>query len=153
MGSTIIAAVVLPSGAFVLAWVGDSRGYKVTPDALVHLHYVHNYSSERLKSGLYGGSEETAKKSRGSNILTRSLGRSNEKLRQDGGPEHIYAKLQIGERLLLCSDGVWGEMPDEILRTSVADADTPTTACSALLAAACDRGAEDNISAIVAELR
>ena len=61
--------------------------------------------------------------------------------------------LNAGDRLLLCSDGLSGKLPDERIRAILMDeASSPQDACDRLVAAANQAGGEDNITVIVVEL-
>jgi protein phosphatase len=59
--------------------------------------------------------------------------------------------LPKGGRLLLCSDGLWGMLSDNIIQAVLASARTPQDACQELIAAANEAGGRDNITAVVIE--
>jgi serine/threonine protein phosphatase PrpC len=151
MGTTLLAAIVLESGDYVFVYAGDSRAY-VIDEKLHKLHFPHNYTGQMLRVGACAGEEDDLKAGQGMSILLQSLGNHPAHFQAKGGGEANFGTLKPGQRLLLCSDGIWGEMKDEVMRSAVATADNPTVACSALLAAAYAVGASDNISAIVVEI-
>jgi PPM family protein phosphatase len=53
--------------------------------------------------------------------------------------------------LLLCSDGLWGMLSDDVIQGVLAAASSPQDACVALIAAANEAGGRDNITALVIE--
>jgi protein phosphatase len=59
--------------------------------------------------------------------------------------------LPRGGRLLLCSDGLWGMLSDDIIQAVLASARSPQDACQELIAAANEAGGRDNITALVVE--
>jgi serine/threonine protein phosphatase PrpC len=61
-------------------------------------------------------------------------------------------QLRPGDRLLLCSDGLWEMVPDAEIQRIVEDARSPQKACDGLIEAANRAGGEDNIAVIVVEL-
>jgi len=58
----------------------------------------------------------------------------------------------VGGYLLLCSDGLWGVVPDDEMRKIIAEAPTIQRACQNLISAANAAGGPDNISAILVQL-
>jgi len=102
-------------------------------------------------------------------VLTREEARghpdSNKVLRSLGGLRELPAgyvdglaavcgrpelALQPDDRLLLCSDGVWGVVPDDLIRETLGAAPTCQAAAGALIQAALRAGAPDNATALVA---
>ncbi|MGZ3666628.1 MAG: PP2C family protein-serine/threonine phosphatase, partial [Ktedonobacterales bacterium] len=62
-------------------------------------------------------------------------------------------KLQPGMRLLLCSDGLWEMVRDDELARILGEAGDPQEACDELVRAANQQGGEDNVTAVVIEVR
>ncbi len=58
-------------------------------------------------------------------------------------------ELKPGDRLLLCTDGLWGMVPDNQLKAILAEGNDPVVACRNLLAAGNQAGGEDNLTAAV----
>jgi protein phosphatase len=58
-----------------------------------------------------------------------------------------------GDRYLLCSDGLWGCLPDDAITAIVSGHDDLETACHALIDAANGVGAPDNVTALLVEVR
>jgi protein phosphatase len=142
MGTTLTAAGIVDGAAFIVH-VGDSRVYLLRDRQLEQVTQDHTVAQKLLEAGILN--PEEAKTHRSRHILTNSLG---------GSPgvkgEIVKLRLQDGDRLLLCTDGLNDMVSDDkiadILLTSIA----PDTACRALTDAALDQGGRDNITVIVA---
>jgi len=136
MQTTLTAAVIAGPVAY-LAHAGDSRAYLLRGDRLTQLTGDHSEAAELLRLRLI-----TAEQARGHprrSVLTRTLG-SNLLLR----PDFARQPLEPGDRLLLCSDGLWGEVADDdLLRAAQLP---PEVACDQLVSLACDHGGGDNIT-------
>jgi serine/threonine protein phosphatase PrpC len=140
MATTCVAAAVR-GGELVVAHAGDSRAYLIANGAIERLTQDHNLAEEMLViAGMEAGSNAR-------HILTRCLGQQ--------GPLEVQAAAPIlvehGTQILLCSDGLpavveESEILDLVLGT------TPAEACTALIRLACQRGAPDNVTVIVARL-
>ncbi len=127
MGSTVVAAAVLDNQA-VIAHAGDSRAYLLRNGQLILLTRDHTWVAERLADGTL--SPEEAEHHPNRNVLTRNLGS-----RIDVEPEVTIQPLQRGDRLLLCSDGLWGAI-SEVQIAALAQRTPAEHAVSALVAAA-----------------
>ncbi len=144
MGTTCSLLCMLPEGA-VVAHVGDSRVYQLHDDKLYQLTFDHSLVWEMQAAGEV--TDETARSGViPKNVITRSLG-PNAAVQIDlEGPFPI----QKGDRFLLCSDGLSGQITDEeigaIMRTL-----EPKYAAQLFVDLSNLRGGPDNITAIVAE--
>ena len=81
------------------------------------------------------------------NILYRALGQ--------GGSMEVDTYFQLlpaGSQLLLCSDGLWGAVPEREMAAIIAAAPSPQIACRRLIEAAIAHGGDDNITAILIAL-
>lgn len=140
-GSTAVVALVHGEDA-VLANVGDSRGYLLRGGGLTQITRDHSVVASLVAGGMLRPDDIYSHPQR--NVIYRSLG---------GGAEVVVdlfpLTVQGGDRLLLCSDGLWEMVRDPQIAGLLAAAGTPAEACAALIAAANDSGGEDNISAAV----
>ncbi|MBW4024268.1 MAG: serine/threonine-protein phosphatase [Proteobacteria bacterium] len=132
MASTIVA-LVARQGHFACVWAGDSRLYRWQNGHFAQITRDHSLIADRQERGLRDdGSVER-------NVITRALGSPAD----EPGLEKITGIVMPGDRFLLCSDGitkVFGD--DELAAFLAADAES-------LVAAACARGAADNVTAII----
>jgi PPM family protein phosphatase len=139
MGTTATAVVVLADRLYY-AHIGDSRLYRVTKEEVTRLTHDHSYVSRLVESGVITPEEAEAHPQR--NILTAALGAGTEIAVET--PETALP-LNTGDTLVLCTDGLWGQLTDlELQRTVVQN--SPATACRALVNLARERGGPDNIT-------
>ncbi len=144
MGTTCSLLCMLPEGA-VVAHVGDSRVYQLHGDKLFQLTFDHSLVWEMLSAGEV--TDETARSGViPKNVITRSLGPNGLVQVDIEGPFPI----QKGDRFLLCSDGLSGQITDEeigaIMRTL-----EPKYAVQLFVDLSNLRGGPDNITAVVVE--
>jgi serine/threonine protein phosphatase PrpC len=144
-GSTLVAMLVLGGTAY-LANVGDSRAYALAAGELRRLTTDHSLVEQLIAAGIITPEERYIHPHR--NQILKSLG--DDPALQ---PDTFVQRLQPGMRLLLCSDGVWEMVRDDELARLLADAPDPQQAAEALVARANENGGEDNISAVVLEVR
>jgi len=144
MGTTLVVALVDDaSGETVVANVGDSRAYLVRGNEIRQLTRDHSLVAERLAAGLI--TEEEARAGDERNIITRAIG-TDPTVTVDVMPR---GSLGPGMRLLLCSDGLHGLVPDEEILREVATTSLHRSA-RALVRDANAAGGRDNITVLVA---
>ena len=105
MGTTIVTLLITPTKA-ISCHVGDSRIYQFREGKILFRTFDHSYVFEMVKAGLI--TEEQARLSKKSNLITQGLG--------------ILPTVDIsitdnlcykkGDRFLLCTDGIWGAVPE-----------------------------------------
>ncbi len=144
LGSTLTAALIAGDAAFV-ANVGDSRTYLLRDNRLTQITRDHSLVARLAEAGIIRPEEIRTHPRR--NEIYRSLGH-HAQVEVDLFP----LTLQRGDRLILCSDGLWEMVPDDKIRQVVQKARTPQQACDALIEAANQAGGEDNITVIVVEM-
>jgi protein phosphatase len=64
-------------------------------------------------------------------------------------PEVTSFRLRDGDRVMLCSDGLWSAIDDDDLASIVAGSEELEAVCASLIGAAIARGSDDNVSVIV----
>jgi protein phosphatase len=143
MGTTVTLAFVRGTYAIV-AHVGDCRAYLVDGDdrEITQITSDHSFVEALLSAGHI--TKEQADEHPMRNVLYRALGQS-----EDVDVDMYYKRLHIGDRLVLCSDGLTRHVkPEEIAQLVLADAN-PDVASQKLIDLANERGGEDNVSVIV----
>jgi protein phosphatase len=105
MGTTLTAAYVLGDMLY-LAHVGDSRAYLIRDGQAICLTDDHTAVGDMVRSKLISSDKIRTHAQR--SVLTRSVG-----LDLFVQPDIIQQKLREGDRLILCSDGVWSVIEDE----------------------------------------
>lgn len=141
MGSTATIAL-LQGRTLTLAHAGDSRAYRLRNGHLEQLTHDHSWVAEQIRAGVLRADDPEAESKK--NVLTQCLGigRSLE-------VQTLQEPLSPGDRFLLCSDGLHGVVPDDVLRRTLAGSDDPGVAARRLIDLANDGGGPDNISAVV----
>jgi serine/threonine protein phosphatase PrpC len=142
--STAVAALIADD-VVTLAHVGDSRVYRLHQGQLEQLTRDHSWVEEQIRAGTL--TESAARAHPWRNIVTRALSGS-----EDLKVDIRELTLEPGDRLLLCSDGVFAVLSDdqigEVLRQH-ADLDA---VCDALITGANDGGGPDNVTAVALEV-
>ena len=138
-GTTLTLALVVGDGAY-LAHVGDSRAYLGERGRLRPLTKDHSVAARLVEMGQATPEQTVTQR----NMLYKALGQGLEI-----EPDISYCDLEMGQYLLLCCDGLWGEVPDEEMAALVEAAPTPDIACQRLVALAKENGGNDNISVIL----
>lgn len=125
MGTTV-AALLINDYAAILAHAGDSRIYKFRGSRKVYRTTDHSVVSELVRKGTL--TEEQARLSAQSNVITRALGVSPEV--EVDITELAYEK---GDRFMLCTDGIWGNITEKELIKIAAGTKSPGGAVESLV--------------------
>ena len=141
MGTTLVAAYISGRKATVVN-VGDSRCYAVSREGIQQITTDHSLVQMMIRRG-----ELTAEQARyypGKNYITRAIG-TEPTVECD-----IFRwKLERGNALLLCSDGLHGVMDDQEILFEVVHGVNKANCCQRLLDIAKTRGAPDNVTSIL----
>lgn len=143
MGTTVVAALVTPE-EMTLLWVGDSRAYLLRDGELLRLTRDHSYVQELIDCGTI--SEREARNHYHRNLLTRAVGA---KRRVEADTLALPAKE--GDRLLLCSDGLFGMVEEKEILDILTEAESLALVTHELICAANFRGGEDNVTVVLLE--
>lgn len=144
IGSTVICMLALDTQG-IIVWAGDSRAYRVREYDIEQLSKDHSVVEDLVDAGLLKAEE--AEDHPHAHVLTRAVGAA-ESLELD----FETISLQAGDRYLLCSDGLTRVISDsELLDILSAERDC-RNACRRLIDLAIDRGASDNVTAVVVVL-
>ncbi len=145
-GGTTLTVVLILGDQVVIAHIGDSRAYRITPpEGIQALTRDHSLVRKLVEIGQITSDEAAYRPQR--NVLYRALGQG----------EYTEADIQIISKpnngyLLICSDGLWGVVAENELLRIVTTSTTPQEACQNLVNTANASGGPDNITAIIIQL-
>ena len=148
MGTTLCAVRVVPGPeGDEIAWinVGDSRVYLYRDGQLIQLSRDHSLVEDLLRDGQL--TEDEAKVHPKRNIITRALGIDVD-VDVDGSTVIPFN----GDRFLLCSDGLFGEIAADQISSVLRRLEDPTEAADELVRLANESGGRDNITVVVVEV-
>jgi PPM family protein phosphatase len=143
MGATVVLAMVR-GGEAVIVHMGDSRAYLLRAAKLRLMTKDHSIVQELLDRGRITPDEVATHPAR--NRITASVGMPGEP-----SPDSRRLVLQAGDKLLLCTDGLAGMIPDEHIAKILDRRDPPELVCRELIDAANAAGGHDNITVVVLE--
>lgn len=144
MGSTIVVAKLADNLAEI-SWVGDSRAYLWRKRGLSQISRDHSFH-ELLRAQNILTEEQIRADPRG-NLVTQTLGLG------DPMPSITEVSLRYGDWILLCSDGLNGELEDSQIAEILASSENVQAAVDELIDAAITNGGRDNTSVIIIEYK
>ena len=144
MGAAVAAALVVGSHAHI-AHLGDSRAYLLREGGLRQLTHDHSIVEALLRNGEISPQEAVDHPARGR--LTRFAG-----MEPTNGPATQTVDLLAGDRLMLCTDGLWGMVGDRAMAGILSGPDGCEATCRALIAAGKAAGGGDNLTAVVVDV-
>lgn len=144
MGSTA-SAILIKGNRMAVAHVGDSRIYLLHHGTLVRITHDHSYVEELVDSGQITADEARTHPSR--SVVTRALGSD-----PDMYADHFSLEISDGDRIILCSDGLSGMVPDDEIESIAVSNVTPQKAADNLVSAALTYGGSDNVTVIVVDV-
>jgi PPM family protein phosphatase len=142
MGCTLAAAVLLEDTLHIIN-VGDSRVYLVNDQGIRQISQDQTLVAEGLRAGILTPAEAEVHPRRHMLIMAINVQRESVK------PYCDSVAWGAGDALLLCSDGLWNEVPDDVIGSTVCSL-PPQAAAERLVELANAAGGPDNISVIVA---
>jgi serine/threonine protein phosphatase PrpC len=146
MGTTVVG-VWVGDGLASIAHVGDSRAYLRNEAGFEALTTDHSLVEAQVKAGLID--REQSLKSEHQNVLLRALGRE-----PDIEVELSETTVGVGDRVLLCTDGLTRTVTDEGLAAALDRfRGDPQAACDQLIAQANDNGGPDNVTVVIIEFQ
>lgn len=141
-GATL-SGVWLIDGYAVFINIGDSRGYLLSRYSrkIRQITEDHNVAQLLVEEGEI--TKEEARNHAASCQLTRFVG-----MPSPAAADYFAEKVNPGDRILLCSDGLYGQVEDIGLMRIMRSSRSPKTVCERLVSAAKETGGRDNISAV-----
>ncbi|HHH29780.1 MAG TPA: phosphoprotein phosphatase, partial [Polyangiaceae bacterium] len=140
MGTTLDLVLLVRDRAF-FAHVGDSRAYLVRPTATLQLTHDHAAYDSLRSSGKRSPSGRTR------SPLTNSIGH-----RSDLVVDTLFVDISAGDRVVLCTDGVFDPLDGEAAFQRICRRGDPETICKGLIGAAKKAGGTDDASVIALQM-
>lgn len=131
-------------GYWVVLNLGDSRVYRDSEGIFEQISVDHSVVQELMDRGEI--TEDEAKVHPYRHMITRALGAGPE-----NDPDYWLIPAETGDRLLICSDGLSGEVPDASIQRVLESDVSPQDACDVLVDLALAGGGHDNVTVVVVE--
>jgi protein phosphatase len=148
VAGTTVAGVVLTEQDGEPYWlvlnVGDSRVYRFSAGRLQQVSVDHSLVQEMVDAGTIDAAEARTHPRR--NVITRAIGTG-----PDAEVDFWMLRVQPGERILLCTDGLVGELDDAQITGILATVASPSQAAQTLVCRAVTGGASDNVTVVVVD--
>jgi serine/threonine protein phosphatase PrpC len=145
---TTISGVAVAESDGVAYWLvfnlGDSRTYLLSGDRLEQISVDHSIVQELVDTGSLDRAAAAVHPDR--NVITRALGSGG-----DFRPDYWLVPVEAGDRILVCSDGVSGEIADELLARVLLEVQDPQDAAERLVEEGLAHGGRDNLTAVVVD--
>jgi len=141
MATTVVVAHLRGNKMYFFN-VGDSRAYILRGEELRQITEDHTYVNSLVKAGLITAEEAEYHENR--NMITRAVG-ADYRVETD----FFVEEIQVDDRILICSDGLYGEVGVERLIAELRTERAMTDICDQLVEAAKNNGGNDNITMIV----
>lgn len=143
-GSTVTGAMLVEQAGrphWLVFNIGDSRVYRYRPSRLEQLTVDHSVVQGLVDDGTLAKDEVATYKGR--NVITRAVGAD------DSGADFWLYPVVTGESLLLCSDGLTGEVDDDTIGSVLSIAQDPQVWVDRLVELALAGGGRDNVSVVI----
>jgi serine/threonine protein phosphatase PrpC len=148
MGTTVVAIALVRDNddeVLAVANVGDSRAYRLADGVLEQLTEDHSLVADMVREGSLSAEEAATHPQR--NILTRVLG-----VYDEVPVDVITVSPHHGDRYLLCSDGLFNEVPEEAIASVLRRLVDPAEAADELVQRAVQSGGRDNVTVLVVDV-
>ena len=144
MGTTMTAAM-LEGERLIIAQVGDSRAYLLHQGKLQQLTRDHSLVAMMVEAGQLTSEEARVHPRR--SVITRALGTD-----PSTKPDLYEIDVEAGDRLLLCSDGLYGMVEDPAIQAIMTRTADPQRCASQLVNEAIAAGGNDNVTVVVVDI-
>ncbi|MCT9819247.1 protein phosphatase 2C domain-containing protein [Microbacterium sp. W1N] len=142
--SGVAIADIGGAGYWLTINVGDSRTYRFARGVLEQISVDHSLVQEMLDAGVLAPADAAVDRRR--NEITRAIGAGSE-----GEPDFWLVPAEPGDRILVCSDGLSGEVEAERIAEVLAQVSAPMEAATRLVHEAMVRGGRDNITVVIVD--
>lgn len=142
--SGVVIASVDGMGYWLALNIGDSRTYRLSGGELEQISVDHSVVQELIDSGELSAADAVSDHRR--NIITRAIGAGS-----TGEADYWMFPAELGDRMLICSDGLSSELRDERIREVLMTEPDPQTAADVLVDEAVRAGGRDNVTVVIAD--
>jgi protein phosphatase len=142
--ATTIALVHIEGDKASIAHVGDSRVYRLSDGRFSKETIDHTDFDDRVRAGLV--SQDDVRLKADDHSINRALG-----VETDVDFELKTVEFRSGDRFLLCTDGVYRHLDDDELAAIMQTASEPQAAADEIRRQVLDRGADDNLTAVIVQ--
>lgn len=143
MGTTLTVAGALGSD-LIIGHVGDSRAYLMDGEKFTQLTTDHTLAQALIDAGVANPDDPASRSMR--HVLTAAVGSLGEQV----DPQVQRIRLRVGDKLLLCTDGLTEMVNDATIAEVLRQAKSAQSACQTLLDLALEGGGTDNVTVVVA---
>ncbi|HXG95354.1 MAG TPA: protein phosphatase 2C domain-containing protein [Blastocatellia bacterium] len=143
--ATTVALLHIEGDRATIAHVGDSRVYRLENGRFYRETIDHTDLNDDIRAGRVASDKAAEAEQR--NVINRALG-----VEPDVDVEIKTIKARDGARFLLCSDGIYRHMSDEEIARVLAENKDPQRAADELKRIVHERGADDNLTAVVVQI-
>ncbi|GHU64410.1 hypothetical protein AGMMS49983_10080 [Clostridia bacterium] len=146
-GGATLVCVWLVADHAVFAGLGDCRGYVLRGEgkAICQITEDHNEAAALVRNGTI--TKREAMRHRGATKLDRFVG-----MPQPADADCFVEAMRPGDSILLCSDGLHGQVYEQEITTILQSGDSPADVCAKLIDAANDAGGSDNVAALCIQI-
>jgi protein phosphatase len=148
-GTTLTGAVIVEQMGvpyWLVMNIGDSRTYRLSQGRFEQISVDHSEVQELVDAGEITAEQATIHPRR--HVVTRALGTGDET-----EADYWLLPVEEGDRILVCSDGLTGELTDDHIYRILSTVGHPQDAADALIQAALRSGGRDNVTVIVVDVR
>jgi protein phosphatase len=149
-GTTLTGAVVSwvdGDPYWLVVNIGDSRTYRYTDGGIEQISVDHSLVRELVDAGALDA--DAAAQDPRRNVITRAIGGGDH---SEANADYWLLPAAQGDRLLVCSDGLTGEVADDEIAEVLAEIADPGAAAAELVRRAVEYGGRDNVTAIVVDI-
>ncbi|MDF2574395.1 MAG: serine/threonine-protein phosphatase [Agromyces sp.] len=146
-GTTLTGVVIADVGGegyWLAINLGDSRTYRLSEGTFEQVSVDHSVVQELVDSGQLAA--DAAQQDSRRNVITRAIGAGS-----DAEPDYWLIPAEERDRILICSDGLSGELDQDAIHAILLAETDPQAAATRLVHEAMVRGGRDNITALVVD--
>jgi protein phosphatase len=140
MATTVVMAYIYKGEGYI-ANIGDSRAYIYRDGEMSRITKDHTYVNELIDKGVI--TEDEAESHRQKNVITKALGAE-----PSISPDYYKLPLHSGDVLMLCTDGLYGEVGEKRILEVLGSGKSMNDTCSELVDMAIESGGRDNITVV-----